>query len=71
MAPALSASRSTISSVAICLPSPVAPLLFASGYLVAWMSVAVLAFAVATAGGRISGDLSHGIAPAAGSRGRP
>jgi predicted metal-binding membrane protein len=37
--------------------SPVAPLLFTSGYLVAWASVGVLAFAVATAGGRISGDL--------------
>jgi predicted metal-binding membrane protein len=37
--------------------SPVAPLLFTSGYLVAWTSVGVLAFAVATAGGRISGDL--------------
>ena len=28
--------------------SPVAPLLFTSGYLVAWTSVGVLAFAVAT-----------------------
>ena len=37
--------------------SPVAPLLFTSGYLVAWTSVGVLAFAVATSGGRISGDL--------------
>jgi predicted metal-binding membrane protein len=37
--------------------SPVAPLLFASGYLVAWTSVGVFAFAVATAGARISGDL--------------
>ena len=37
--------------------SPVAPLLFASGYLVAWTSVGVFAFAVATAGGRISGDV--------------
>lgn len=37
--------------------SPVAPLLFTSGYLVAWTSVGVLAFAGATAGGRISGDL--------------
>jgi predicted metal-binding membrane protein len=37
--------------------SPVAPLLFTSGYLVAWTSVGVLAFAVATAGGLISGDL--------------
>ena len=37
--------------------SPVAPLLFTSGYLAAWTSIGVLAFAVATAGGRISGDL--------------
>jgi predicted metal-binding membrane protein len=37
--------------------SPVAPLLFTSGYLIAWTSVGVLAFAIATAGGRISGDL--------------
>jgi predicted metal-binding membrane protein len=37
--------------------SPIAPLLFTSGYLVAWTSVGVLAFAFATAGGRISGDL--------------
>ena len=37
--------------------SPVAPLLFASGYLVAWTSVGMFAFAVATAGGRISSDL--------------
>ena len=37
--------------------SPVAPLLFTSGYLIAWTSVGVLAFAVATAGGLISGDL--------------
>jgi predicted metal-binding membrane protein len=37
--------------------SPVAPLLFTSGYLVAWASVGALAFLVATAGARISGDL--------------
>jgi predicted metal-binding membrane protein len=36
---------------------PVAPLLFTSGYLAAWTSVGVFAFAVATEGGRISGDL--------------
>ncbi len=36
--------------------SPVAPLLFASGYLIAWTSVGVFAFAAATAGGRISRD---------------
>ena len=37
--------------------SPLAPLLFASGYLVAWTSVGLLAFALATGGGRISGDV--------------
>ena len=37
--------------------SPVAPLLFTSGYLVAWTSIGVLAFAVATVGDRMAGDL--------------
>ncbi|HET7514070.1 MAG TPA: DUF2182 domain-containing protein [Gaiella sp.] len=37
--------------------SPVAPLLFTSGYLVAWTSIGVLAFAVATVGDRTAGDL--------------
>jgi predicted metal-binding membrane protein len=37
--------------------SPFAPLLFATGYLAAWASVGVLAFAAATAGGRVSGDV--------------
>ena len=37
--------------------SPLAPLLFTSGYLVVWTSVGALAFALATAGGRISGDV--------------
>ena len=37
--------------------SPVAPLLFTSGYLIAWTSVGVLAFAAATAGGHLSSDL--------------
>jgi predicted metal-binding membrane protein len=37
--------------------SPVAPLLFASGYLVAWTSVGVFAFVVATAGANVSSDL--------------
>jgi predicted metal-binding membrane protein len=37
--------------------SPGAPLLFTSGYLAAWTSVGVLAFVVATEGGRISGDV--------------
>lgn len=37
--------------------SPVAPLVFTSGYLAAWTSIGVLAFAVATAGGRVSGDV--------------
>ncbi len=37
--------------------SPVAPLLFTSGYLAAWTSIGVLAFVVATVGDRLSGDL--------------
>jgi predicted metal-binding membrane protein len=37
--------------------SPVAPLVFTSGYLLAWASIGLLAFAVATVGGWISGDL--------------
>jgi predicted metal-binding membrane protein len=37
--------------------SPVAPLFFTSGYLAAWTSIGVLAFAVATAGDRISDGL--------------
>jgi len=37
--------------------SPVAPLLFTSGYLVAWTGIGVLALVVATTGGRISGDV--------------
>jgi len=37
--------------------SPVAPLVLTSGYLIAWTSVGAFAFAVASAGGRISGDL--------------
>lgn len=37
--------------------SPVAPLLFTSGYLVTWAGVGGLAFAVAGAGGRIGGDV--------------
>jgi predicted metal-binding membrane protein len=37
--------------------SPVAPLLFTSGYLVAWTSVGLFAFAVASAGSRLFGDL--------------
>jgi predicted metal-binding membrane protein len=37
--------------------SPVAPLLFTSGYLAAWTSIGVLAFAVATVGDRMAGDL--------------
>ncbi|MFN2468012.1 MAG: DUF2182 domain-containing protein [Gaiellaceae bacterium] len=37
--------------------SPVAPLLFTSGYLVAWTSVGVFSFAAATGGGRVSGDV--------------
>jgi predicted metal-binding membrane protein len=37
--------------------SPVAPLVFTSGYLLAWTAVGVLAFAVATVGGWIGGDV--------------
>ena len=37
--------------------SPIAPLLFTSGYLVAWGSVGALAFGLAVAGGKISGDV--------------
>jgi len=37
--------------------SPVAPLLFTSGYLVAWAGVGVLAFVLAIAGGHVSGDV--------------
>ena len=37
--------------------SPVAPLLFAAGYLVAWTSIGVFAFAAAAAGGRVAGDV--------------
>ncbi len=36
--------------------SPALPLLFCAGYLLAWTSVGVLAFAVATGVGRLSGD---------------
>ena len=37
--------------------SAVAPLAFASGYLLAWASVGVLAFAIAAVGGTFAGDL--------------
>jgi predicted metal-binding membrane protein len=37
--------------------SPIAPLIFTSGYLAVWTSVGLLAFAAATVGGRISGDV--------------
>ena len=37
--------------------SPVSPLLFTTGYLIAWASVGVLAFALAIAGGRLFGDV--------------
>ena len=37
--------------------SPVAPLLFAAGYLLAWTSVGALAFAATSAGRGISGDV--------------
>jgi predicted metal-binding membrane protein len=37
--------------------SPVAPLIFTSGYLLAWTAIGVLAFAVATVGGWVWGDV--------------
>ena len=37
--------------------SPLAPLLFAAGYLVTWGGAGVLAFAIAVAGSRIAGDV--------------
>ena len=37
--------------------SPIAPLLFTAGYLVMWTGAGVLAFAVATVGGRTVGDM--------------
>jgi predicted metal-binding membrane protein len=37
--------------------SPIAPLLFTSGYLLAWASVGALAFTVASIAGRISADV--------------
>jgi predicted metal-binding membrane protein len=37
--------------------SPVAPLLFAGGYLLAWSAAGVLAFAAATAGAALAGDV--------------
>jgi predicted metal-binding membrane protein len=37
--------------------SPIEPLLFASGYLAAWTSLGVFAFAVASEGGRIAGGV--------------
>jgi predicted metal-binding membrane protein len=37
--------------------SPLAPLLFAAGYLVTWAAAGVLAFAIAVAGDRIAGDV--------------
>jgi predicted metal-binding membrane protein len=37
--------------------SPVAPLLFAGGYLVVWLTAGVLAFAIAAGGGRIAGGV--------------
>ena len=37
--------------------SPLSPLLFATGYLVAWAAVGALAFAIALAGGPIAGDV--------------
>ena len=37
--------------------SPIAPLLFTGGYLLVWTTVGVLAFAIASVGGRTAGDV--------------
>jgi predicted metal-binding membrane protein len=37
--------------------SPVAPLLFTAGYLAAWASIGVVAFAIALGGGRVAGGV--------------
>ena len=37
--------------------SPLSPLLFTTGYLVVWGAVGALAFAIASVGGRIAGDV--------------
>ena len=37
--------------------SPLSPLLFAAGYLVTWGAAGVLAFSIAAAGGRVTGDV--------------
>ncbi len=37
--------------------APIAPFVFTAGYLVAWTSIGVLAFAIASALGHVSGDL--------------
>ncbi len=37
--------------------SPIAPLLFTTGYLIAWTTIGVLAFAIASAVGHVSGDV--------------
>ena len=51
--------------------SPVAPLFFTSGYLAAWTSIGIVAFAAATAGGRVWGAYSNGTVLGAGSQGEP
>ena len=39
--------------------SPLAPLMFSSGYLLVWAGVGLLAFAIAAAGGWVAGGLLH------------
>lgn len=39
--------------------SPLAPLAFSAGYLLVWGAVGLLAFAIATAGGQVTGSVLH------------
>ena len=39
--------------------SPLAPLVFSAGYLLVWAAVGLLAFAIATAGGQVTGGVLH------------
>ena len=48
--------------------SPVAPLVFACGYLLTWTAAGLLAFGTSEVGGRLFGDTLAGIAPAGGWR---
>ena len=48
--------------------SPLAPLVFAAGYLLTWTAAGLLAFGISELGRRLFGDHWPGIAPAAGWR---